>query len=329
MDRPYVEELRIQNYGCIQDATFRFTPLHALIGPNDSGKSTVLRALRTIGRTITSARRGELDLEPRGQDGLLLADRGNNRGSRLEVCVSSERCVVERFARVHASAKVEKALEGTQLLRLDPDFLRKPNALIPDNQPLRFSDERGTGLAALYDALVVRDLAAYAALNEELAKLFPSVKSIQLGNPSPSEKAIGVKLADGAFVPAELMSEGLLYYLAFAILPHLDPTPLLLIEEPENGLHPARIAEVMRVLRAISEKTQVILATHSPLVINELRPEEVTVVTRSKEHGTKATLMKDTPSFEERSKVYALGELWLSYANGEDEAPLLLGGPRP
>jgi len=37
MERPYVEELRIQNYGCIQDATFRFTPLHALIGPNDSG----------------------------------------------------------------------------------------------------------------------------------------------------------------------------------------------------------------------------------------------------------------------------------------------------
>jgi predicted ATPase len=125
------------------------------------------------------------------------------------------------------------------------------------------------------------------------------------------------------------MSEGMLYYLAFAILPYLDPTPIVLVEEPENGLHPARIAEVMRMLRAISEKTQVILATHSPLVINELRPDEVTVVTRSAEHGTKATLLKDTPNFEERSKVYALGELWLSYANGEDEAPLLQGGPRP
>ncbi|XYI04308.1 hypothetical protein ACMHYB_09270 [Sorangium sp. So ce1128] len=33
--------------------------------------------------------------------------------------------------------------------------------------------------------------------------------------------------------------------------------------------------------------------------------------------------------FEDRSRVYALGELWLSYANGADEAPLLAGGPRP
>src|SRR5207253_2222170 len=79
-------------------------------------------------------------------------------------------------------------------------------------------------------------------------------------------KAMGVKLADNTYVPAELMSEGLLYYLAFAILPYLEPTPILLIEEPENGLHPARIVEVMRILRAISEKTQILIATHSPLV---------------------------------------------------------------
>jgi hypothetical protein len=48
MDRPYIEKLRIQSYGCIKDAELKLTPLHALIGPNDSGKSTVLRALRTV-----------------------------------------------------------------------------------------------------------------------------------------------------------------------------------------------------------------------------------------------------------------------------------------
>ena len=165
--------------------------------------------------------------------------------------------------------------------------------------------------------------------SEKLSQLFPSVRSISLINPTHQQKAMGVKLVDGTYVPAELMSEGLLYYLAFSALPHLDPTAILLIEEPENGLHPARIAEVMRVLREISKTTQILIATHSPLVINELQGDEVTVVTRTREHGTKATLLKDTPNFEERSKVYALGELWLSYANGQDEAPLLEGGPRP
>jgi predicted ATPase len=78
----------------------------------------------------------------------------------------------------------------------------------------------------------------------------------------------------------------------------------------------------MRILREISETTQVILATHSPLVINELEGDEVTILTRTPEHGTKACLLKDTFNYEERSKIYANGELWLSYANGEDERDL-------
>lgn len=342
MDRPYVEELRIQSYGCIRDATFRFTPLHALIGPNDSGKSTVLRALMTLGfvpgdrhspdemrlRDLLHRALGQGDRRGQVAFGLSLSGQPRWRGG-YDASSQRVRLLNEWFPFEEPIPEMQRAFQGTKLLRLDPDFLRAPHALIADGQPLRFTDERGTGLPALYDALVVRDLPAYIALNDQLARLFPSVKSIQLMNPSASTKAIGVKLVDGTVVPAELMSEGMLYYLAFAILPHLEPTALLLIEEPENGLHPARIAEVMRVLRAISETTQVILATHSPLVINELQPDEVTVVTRSKEHGTKATLMKDTPSFDERSKIYALGELWLSYANGDDEAPLLQGGPRP
>ena len=356
MERPYIHELRVENYGCIRDATFRFTPLHALIGPNDSGKTTVLRALRTIALTVDRA------IDPRAKEGLMSAIRGNKTVAGFELSgpeiTYSVKCSPDggyqaasgrrgkqtdlrdrrvlraptipfgEIAKEIPSAEITNALLGTQLLRLDPDFLRAPHALIADGDPLRFDDERGTGLPALYDALLVRDLHAYMALNEQLTKLFPSVKSIQLMNPDHGTKAMGVKLQNSTVVPADQMSEGLLYYLAFAVLPHLAPTALLLVEEPENGLHPARIAEVMRVLRAISEKTQVIIATHSPLVVNELRPEEVTVVTRSPETGTKATPIQTTPGFEERAKVYALGELWLSYANGEDEAPLLQGGSR-
>ena len=108
-------------------------------------------------------------------------------------------------------------------------------------------------------------------------------------------------------------------------IPHLEPTPLLLVEEPENGLHPARIAEVVRLLRDLSRTTQVLIATHSPLVINELQGDEVTVVTRDPVRGTQVKALSATPNFAERSRVYALGELWVSYANGTDEAPLLNG----
>ena len=42
-----IRKLEIERYGCIRAASFCLSPLHALIGPNDSGKTTTLRALRT------------------------------------------------------------------------------------------------------------------------------------------------------------------------------------------------------------------------------------------------------------------------------------------
>ncbi|HEY0133490.1 MAG TPA: AAA family ATPase, partial [Nannocystis sp.] len=44
-DHPYLQRLRIKNYGCVQDCELKLTRLHALVGANDSGKSTLLRGL--------------------------------------------------------------------------------------------------------------------------------------------------------------------------------------------------------------------------------------------------------------------------------------------
>ena len=216
------------------------------------------------------------------------------------------------------------------LLRLEPDALRKASALIAEGQPLRLS-EQGEGLPAVYDAIITRDVNAYIAISKRLSGLFPSVKSLNLKNPNQVTKALGVQLLDGTVVPADTMSEGLLYWLAFAAIPYLEPTALLLVEEPENGLHPARIRDVMKVLREISEHTQDRPCTRTdPLVVNEARAErEVSVVTRGRGMGPRRPSSSTRRTLPERAKAYSLGELWVSYANGEDEGPLLQGGPRP
>src|SRR5262249_39617966 len=170
------------------------------------------------------------------------------------------------------------------------------------------------GLGGLYDALLTRDRDAFIAIDQRFCKLFPTVKALRLENADTHRKTMGLTLLGGTEVGPNEMSEGMLYWLAFATTDPPPPRSTLLIEEPENGLHPPRIADVMRTLRDVSMRTQVIVATHSPLVINELQPEEVTIVTRTAERGTICTPMLETKDFAERSKVYALGELWLSYA---------------
>jgi len=377
MDRPYLQDLRVRNYGCIQDASLTLSPLHALIGPNDSGKTTILRAIKTVAFVLS--------FRPMDREALLYStlmrncesadsvffgstspsarERATVGISPLDLGISMPRskasleitflrkaggdCKYRTFwidgsappgwlpghwrsrGSLHTMAEINEILRNCTLLRLGPDALRTPHKLLQDGVPITFQDERGLGLPAIYDAIQNRDIDAFLALNAELVRLFPDIKSIRLTNPTNDTKSVGVNLVDGTFVPSESMSEGMLYYLAFAALRYIDQPAILLIEEPENGLHPARIVEVMRVLRELSKTTQIILATHSPLVVNELEPHEVSVITRNRDTGTRATLMKDTANFEERSKVYALGELWLSYANGMDEAPLISGVPRP
>lgn len=321
----FFTSVEFENFGPIKKARLKLTRLHALIGPNDSGKSTALRGLRLLSRLAADRNLARALKEP---DADLLSPDGHLAIKRGEV---SCRLTRGQLVFKHLDRRLNMGLQfrhgafrgwrPARTLRLDPDFLREAAPLLSEDAPLDFADERGTGLGGLLDAIFVRDTQNYVSLENELQKLFPTVRGFRLYT-QDGRRRVGVRLIDGTDVPAEHMSEGMLYFLAFAALPYLSPVSLLLVEEPENGLHPSRIAEVMRVLRSIAEKTQVVLATHSPLVVNELKPEEVTLVTRTPQEGTKFTPITETPNFEKRASAFALGELWLNYADGITEAPL-------
>ena len=343
--------LKARNYGCLKDIEVEFTPLNALIGPNDSGKSTILRAVRTLSQLGCSSFADVTETQATpffpGLDFTIDFDLRwlieDNYGYRIES--GYELGVVNEYLHLNSGetpankrhlshvgllTRTREQQERGDLLKkmssrfihFNPDALRRGTGLITRDREIQLNDEQGQGLPSVYDAVLKRDRQAYTSIEEKVQKLFPTVKGLNLFNDSPSTTALMLNLVTGKDIDARFVSEGLLFYLAFAAIPHLEPTSVLLVEEPENGLHPAMMRHVVGILRDISKHTQVIVATHSPLIVNELRPEEVSVVTRTAEEGTRVRPIKDTPNFIERSKVYALGELWVSYADGEMEEPL-------
>lgn len=64
-----IKTFRAKNYGCLKDVTIGLTPLHAFVGPNDSGKSTILRGIRTVvqfaGGDFIESEDGLLPFSPR------------------------------------------------------------------------------------------------------------------------------------------------------------------------------------------------------------------------------------------------------------------------
>jgi energy-coupling factor transporter ATP-binding protein EcfA2 len=355
-----IQKVTIQNCGCVKNAEVNLTRLHALIGPNDSGKSTILRALRTATQFAVSEftkndRNEFLPFTPlvnESSNGAVIGLASDDEyrlmceeGALFEAVLHGGATLPPgRHPRLwlgksrlwdssHAKqdplrrlSKLKAQIAPATLVRFDPDALREAAPLLPESEGIRFADERGQGLAAVYDAILNRDREAFQGIEKRALELFPTMKGIGLSNLDGQRKAVMATLKDGTRIGAREMSEGLLYFLGFAALQSCGAS-LLLVEEPENGLHPSRIRDVMEILRKISETAQVVIATHSPLVINEMQPNEVTVVTRD-DGGTRCMPIGKTPGFADRSKVYALGELWLSYANGKDEAPLLTGGAR-
>jgi ABC-type branched-subunit amino acid transport system ATPase component len=357
----HLQRIEITNYACLRDVKLDLTPLHALIGPNDSGKSTILRAVRTLTQVLATASR------PKGQE---LSPDGHGldpeSGSRLvglfaglelsikasldaafsleahyrlkEPGVTAEARGRPLFPGLLATGSLGEAIAADRdlsarmtkpanLFRLDPDALRQPSGLIPEKELVSFLEVdsagvRGDRLPGVYDAIMSRGDDSFSKIARQVRDLFPTVRNIRVPAVSNSAKCLEVELTSGTRVPAAQMSEGLLYFLAYAALPYVAPASILLVEEPENGLHPSRIRDVMTILKEIAKTTQVLIATHSPLVVNELAADQVTVVTRDAERGTQVRRLNEAHDFEVRSKVYLPGELWLNYANGVDEADL-------
>lgn len=335
----WIQKLHVEEFGCIKDASDQLTPLHAFIGPNDSGKSTLLLGIEGLAALVSGEGKERLG-QPGGPGPLfrensevslagIFGSQIRASGTRAGLSVTLRRADIEGeqtrpfdlTENYRLDLPDDLPLAGVRLLRLHPGALRKASGLIAYDNPRSFFAGRGEGLPGVIQAILGRGDESFIELRDRVRSLFPTTKRIGVIAVSESTLELEVELLDGTRVRAPQMSEGFLYFLAFAALPCLEGTSILLLEEIENGLHPARIRDVVQLLRRLSEKgVQIILTTHSPLVINELEPEEVTVVTRpSLEEGTRLTPLRETPNFKQRSSVYSLGELWLSYADGNQD----------
>ncbi|MGI4873054.1 MAG: AAA family ATPase [Janthinobacterium lividum] len=106
------------------------------------------------------------------------------------------------------------------------------------------------------------------------------------------------------------LSDGSLRFICLATL-LLQPTlpKVVLLDEPELGLHPAAIAALAGLLRRASDRATVLVATQSVNLVNEFDPEDIIVVERDAQGASTFTRQtaEQLTSWLER---YSLGELW-------------------
>lgn len=105
------------------------------------------------------------------------------------------------------------------------------------------------------------------------------------------------------------LSDGTLRFICLATLLMQPELPsLIVIDEPELGLHPFAKNLLAGLLRSASTKTQIIIATQSAGFVSQFVPEDVIVVSRQDGKSTFERL--DSSALEEWMQEYSLGELW-------------------
>ncbi len=120
-------------------------------------------------------------------------------------------------------------------------------------------------------------------------------------------------LTEGKFsIPATRLSDGTLRYLCLlAILCDPKPPPLICIEEPELGLHPDILPSLAQLLVTAATRTQLIVTTHSEILIDALTDYPEYVLICEKTDGQTQIKNLDAEKLKIWLKDYRLGQLWM------------------
>ena len=114
-----------------------------------------------------------------------------------------------------------------------------------------------------------------------------------------------------SYFDASALSDGSLRFIALATL-LLQPTDLrpsvILLDEPELGLHPSAIAILAFLIKQASVETQIVVASQSSLLLDNFNPEDV-LVTERVERATQFTRL-DGEKLKIWLEDYSLGQLW-------------------
>lgn len=219
-------------------------------------------------------------------------------------------------------AVVAKQLASFRVFDVRADAARKPSRF-PRGEHENLEDD-ASNLAGFLLNLRTRSEIAWQRLVDDAMMVLPQLEHIDFEFPSGAAREVitvlherglrrPTQLADASYGTIRLL--GLL-----ALLYDPDPPALTCIEEIDHGLHPQALELLVERLRDASERSQFLIATHSPAFANRLAPDELIICERRDDGSSSipAITTNEVARIVDESEGLPLGDLWFSGALGGD-----------
>jgi predicted ATPase len=265
-----------------------------------------------------------------GKGKAVSGEQPDERDTRIDVPLKSADLLavnaLGQFAEHPRVAALRDFITGWYVSYLSADSARGQ----PEAGPQERMTRTGDNLANVIQFLAEQHGDRLEQIFDVLRRRVPRIERV-LAETMPDGRLL-LQIKDAPFsnpVLAKFASDGTLKMLAYLVLLY-DPTPppFIGIEEPENFLHPRLLPELAEECRAASDRTQLLVTTHSPFFLNALRPAEVRVLWRDEQGYTKAQRAVDLPGVSEFVAQGALlGQLWMEGQLGVGDPLVNQGAP--
>ncbi len=318
-----IASIAFRNFKALRDTHVALAPFNLVIGPNGSGKTSLIEALQRL-RTLSQLPLADHEARPSrpGMPEIEVTFGAPHAGivGRLS-CISDTVCDTLRLEPAQPP--------GWSALRADLGTIR---TYVLDHVAMTQPGRKGGGaelekdggnLAAVLADFRTRAPAAFDALTGEMLRILPEFRSVELVEGANGRVEFGLRLAENGFVPAAELSQGMLYLvgvLALAFDP--DPPCVLCIEEVDRGIHPRTLREIRDALYRLSypkafnsdrRPVQIVTTSHSPYFIDLFRehPEEI-IISQKVGRAARFERLSDRPDLPELLREGSLGDMWFS-----------------
>jgi predicted ATPase len=186
------------------------------------------------------------------------------------------------------------ACSAIRTFQLSPVNSREYGIPIPRAELAR----SGANLPSVVDLLQTRFASTWAQIMDAMCRIMPGLERIEVGY-TPN-RTLGLYFHETGvgrpWTVAEI-SDGTIQALALLTAIHDPRSTFLVLEEPENSIHPWIIRNVLDACKEASSRKQVLLTTHSPVVLNGVEPESIWVLWRAGGESHLASMRKLDPEF--------------------------------
>ena len=329
MENPiFLQSLQLNRVLSFRATRIRFQNLNILIGPNGSGKSNLLDILELIIDCPVSNEQLDRFFSPRGglsawywQDTTFI----EIPSISVQVKIPGIRWNVDIPPVIDKGAYWNCIWDdGTKpgeeaplsLMHIYPcfDFDRNASSLLPQ------SESRGSQATLSKNLGNIQQVLRYAFNHADPE--FKDKINIRLKELNPDFEALVVHEHEGYIfthliegnkkIPLSRLSSGTLKYLCLIlILCNPTPPPFIAIDEPDLGLHPDMLPSLKEMLVEASEKTQVLITTHSDILVSLFSDTpEVVMVCEKDSIGSTQIKRLDPKTLKNGLKKHSLGDLW-------------------